>query len=64
MTTIATNILRDLDTKLEGLKETSVAGGGYQPSPRKMLLDLCEAAEGIRLGASEWIFADGSELQV
>jgi hypothetical protein len=63
MTTIAADILRDLDTKLEGRK-MGVALAADQPSPRKLLLDLCEAAEGIRLGPSEWIFADGSELQV
>jgi hypothetical protein len=63
MTTIATNILRDLDMKIEGMKETAIATT-ERPSQRKMLLDLCEAAEGIRLGPSEWIFADGSELQV
>ena len=63
MTTIAADILRDLDTKLEGQKHLAAPAAG-QPSPRRLLLDLCEAAEGIRLGPSEWIFADGSELQV
>lgn len=63
MSTIAANILRDLDARLtvaDGKSDMSM----QSPSSRKLLLELCEAAEGIRLGPTAWIFADGSELQV
>ena len=68
MSTIATNILRDLDARLTFMDGNSEGGNPEasigDPSARKLLLELCEAAEGIRLGPSAWIFADGSELQV
>lgn len=63
MSTIATNILRDLEERLT-TTDGKYGASTQPPSSRELLRELCEAAEGVRLGPTAWVFADGSELQV
>ncbi len=61
MTTIATDILRDYEAEIAHTAEAGHAADAER-TPRRILMRLCEAARGIRIGYHEWVFPDGSEL--
>ncbi len=63
MTTIATDILRALDHRraLGGLTESARDLDGH--AVRRLMRELCEQADGVRVTADAWVFPDGSELR-
>ena len=64
MTTIATDILRDYEAEVADLKAKSPDHADTGFTPRVVMLRLCEKAEGTRIGYHEWVFPDGSQLQM
>ncbi len=64
MTTIAADILRDYQSRktTAAADDSGMAERGM--AARMLMRKLCEDAKGIRISFSEWVFPDGSQLQV
>ena len=64
MATIATDILRDYEAEVANLNTKTADHAKTDSTPLGVMLRLCEEADGTRIGYHEWVFPDGSQLQM
>lgn len=62
MTTIAADILRAVHDRREQVGPTAPYTEPDTHAVRRLMRQLCEEAQGIRIAFDAWVFPDGSEL--